>query len=98
MTQEDQNRLDDEARKKAMRNLVNSWQERLQLISVIVSNHTSISLALTLLQTTFFASVEAGMLVNTKPLTPEDQGNNTLKASNASLLGALVMHVYAGMY
>ena len=97
MTQEDQNLLDDEARKKVMRNLVNSWQERLQLISVIVSNHTSISSALTPLQTTFFASIEAGILVNIKPLTSEDQGNNTLKALNASLLGALVMHVYASM-
>ena len=97
MIQEDQNLLDDEARKKAMRNLVNSWQERLQLISVIVSNHTSISSALTPLQTTFFASIEAGILVNMKPLTSEDQGNNTLKALNASLLGALVMHVYASM-
>ncbi|KIM63997.1 hypothetical protein SCLCIDRAFT_1213813 [Scleroderma citrinum Foug A] len=65
-----------------MGNLVNSWQERLQLISVI---------------TTFFASVEAGMLVNTKPLTIDDQANNTLKASNASLLGALIMHVYAAV-
>ena len=37
------------------------------------------------------------MLVNTKPLTIDDQANNTLKASNASLLGALIMHVYAGM-
>lgn len=27
------------ARKRAMKNLVNSWQERLQLISVIVSFH-----------------------------------------------------------
>ncbi|KAF9243176.1 hypothetical protein BU15DRAFT_72368 [Melanogaster broomeanus] len=44
------------ARKRAMKNLVNSWQERLQLISVI---------------------------------------NNALKASNAALLGALIMHVYA---
>ncbi|KAG6332349.1 hypothetical protein ID866_6740 [Astraeus odoratus] len=82
MTQEQQDKLDEKARKRAMKNLVNSWQERLQLISVI---------------TTFFASVEAGMLVNTKPLTTDDQENNILKASNASLLGALIMHVYAAV-
>ncbi|KAL4071278.1 hypothetical protein V8B97DRAFT_2007252 [Scleroderma yunnanense] len=82
LSQEEQDHLDKHARRRAMSNLVNSWQERLQLISVI---------------TTFFASVEAGMLVNTKPLTTTDQQNNTLKASNASLLGALVMHVYAAV-
>jgi hypothetical protein len=30
--------MDEKARKRAMKNLVNSWQERLQLISVIVSS------------------------------------------------------------
>jgi len=37
------------------------------------------------------------MLENTEPLTTDDQAVNALKASNASLLGALIMHVYAGM-
>lgn len=37
------------------------------------------------------------MLVNTKP-TADDWENNALKASNASLLGALIVHVYAGTY
>ena len=36
-TQEDQNKQDEEARNKAMKELVMSWMERLQLISVIVS-------------------------------------------------------------
>lgn len=79
-TQAEQDEIDNKARKKAMKNLVDSWQERLQLISVI---------------TTFFASVEAGMLVNTRPTTSDDQANGVLKASNATLLGALIMHVYA---
>lgn len=35
-TQKEQDKEDEEARRRAMRNLVNSWQERLQLISVIV--------------------------------------------------------------
>lgn len=37
------------------------------------------------------------MLVNTKPATgSKEWGNGALKASNASLLGALIVHVYAG--
>lgn len=35
-TQEDQDETDAEARKKAMKELVQSWMDRLQLISVIV--------------------------------------------------------------
>jgi hypothetical protein len=48
-------------------------------------------------QTTFFASIEAGMLVplNTDP-NEEDAPPNLIKAANAGLLGALIMHVYAG--
>ncbi|KIK92128.1 hypothetical protein PAXRUDRAFT_147984 [Paxillus rubicundulus Ve08.2h10] len=82
ITQEEQDAEDDKARKRAMKNLVSSWQERLQLISVI---------------TTFFATTEAAMLVNTKPLTPADWDNGALNASNASLLGALIMHAYAAI-
>ncbi|KAF9228444.1 hypothetical protein BS17DRAFT_339001 [Gyrodon lividus] len=82
VTQQEQDAADDKARKQAMDNLVSSWQERLQLISVI---------------TTFFASTEAAMLVNTKPLSQEDLANSTLNASNASLLGALIMHAYAAV-
>lgn len=36
-TQADQSRVDEEQKKKAMKDLVTSWQDRLQLISVIVS-------------------------------------------------------------
>ncbi|KAH7921015.1 hypothetical protein BV22DRAFT_1039139 [Leucogyrophana mollusca] len=86
-TQKDQDEADEKARKKAMRDLVNSWQERLQLISVI---------------TTFFASIEAGMLVNTTPsrdagTSDADSSNLVLKASNAGLMGALILHVYAAV-
>ncbi|KAH7883230.1 hypothetical protein F5I97DRAFT_1903392 [Phlebopus sp. FC_14] len=82
LTQQEQDDEDEKARKKAMRNLVNSWQERLQLISVI---------------TTFFASTEAAMLVNTKPASTEESENKILKAANATLLGALILHVYAAV-
>ena len=36
-TQADQTRVDSEKKKKAMKELVTSWQDRLQLISIIVS-------------------------------------------------------------
>lgn len=82
-TQKEQDKEDEQARKRAMRNLVNSWQERLQLISVI---------------TTFFASIEAGMLVpvNTDP-NAVHASPGLLKAANAGFLGALIMHVYAAV-
>ncbi|KAG6377911.1 hypothetical protein JVT61DRAFT_14700 [Boletus reticuloceps] len=81
-TQEEQDTEDEKARKRAMKNLVNSWQERLQLISVI---------------TTFFASAEAAILVNTKPLSSVEFERIVLKVANATLLGALVFHVYASV-
>ncbi|KAG6377889.1 hypothetical protein JVT61DRAFT_14676 [Boletus reticuloceps] len=81
-TQEEQDTEDEKARKRAMRNLINSWQERLQLISVI---------------TTFFASAEAAILVNTKPLSSVEFERIVLKVANATLLGALVFHVYASV-
>jgi len=39
VTQQEQDEEDAMARKRAMKHLVNSWQERLQLISVIVSSY-----------------------------------------------------------
>ncbi|KAG2153268.1 hypothetical protein DEU56DRAFT_475767 [Suillus clintonianus] len=82
-TQREQDKEDEKARKRAMNNLVNSWQERLQLISVI---------------TTFFASIEAGMLVpvNTDP-NAAYASPGLLKTANAGFLGALIMHVYAAV-
>ena len=45
-TQVDQDQTDEKARKKAMNDLVQSWMDRLQLISVIVSREgIAISLA-----------------------------------------------------
>ncbi|KAK1230557.1 hypothetical protein PQX77_006357 [Marasmius sp. AFHP31] len=51
-TQEEQDEADETARRKAMKELVSSWNDRLQLISLI---------------TTFMASVEAGLLQVTAP-------------------------------
>ncbi|KAK1224606.1 hypothetical protein PQX77_012501 [Marasmius sp. AFHP31] len=51
-TQAEQDQVDEDARRKAMKDLVGSWNDRLQLISLI---------------TTFMASVEAGLLQVTSP-------------------------------
>ncbi|PBK86864.1 hypothetical protein ARMGADRAFT_1016920 [Armillaria gallica] len=78
-TQEDQDKVDEEARRKATKDLVQSWMDRLQLISLI---------------TTFFASVEAGLLQVSTP----DKGDDSSaweRACNAGFLGALVVHVTA---
>lgn len=39
VTQEEQDQEDEKSRREAMRDLVESWQDRLQLISVIVRLH-----------------------------------------------------------
>ncbi|KAF9501370.1 hypothetical protein BDN71DRAFT_1380121 [Pleurotus eryngii] len=80
-TQEDQDRDDLKAYQKAMEDLVQSWMDRLQLISVI---------------TTFFASMEAGLLQVTAP-DPDDDSTRLEQASNAGLIGALVVHVNAAI-
>ncbi|KAI0373403.1 hypothetical protein BV20DRAFT_1041875 [Pilatotrama ljubarskyi] len=80
-TQEDQDETDEKARKKAMSELVQSWMDRLQLISVI---------------TTFFAAMEAQLLGSTMPDDPnEDPVIDQL--ANATLTGALVVHVFAAI-
>ncbi|OBZ69901.1 hypothetical protein A0H81_10379 [Grifola frondosa] len=79
-TQGDQDKTDEDARKKAMKELVQSWMDRLQLISVI---------------TTFFAAIEAQLLGITTPGSPN--GDSIIdQVANASLAGALVVHVFAG--
>ncbi|KDQ52838.1 hypothetical protein JAAARDRAFT_445151 [Jaapia argillacea MUCL 33604] len=80
-TQEEQDHDDEAAKKKAMKELVQSWMDRLQLISLI---------------TTFFASVESQLIGSTVPSTP-DGGSVTLQIANAGLMGALVMHSSAAI-
>ncbi|CAL1711457.1 unnamed protein product [Somion occarium] len=82
-TQEDQDEEDAEKRRKAIKELVQSWMDRLQLISVI---------------TTFFAATEAQLLGLTTP-DLDNRGNLQLSEAitNATLAGALLVHVYAGM-
>ncbi|KAI5890211.1 uncharacterized protein SCHCODRAFT_02631151 [Schizophyllum commune H4-8] len=80
-TQEEQDQEDDRERKKAMKELVQSWMDRLQLISVI---------------TTFFASTEAGLLQVVAPSDPSDM-SATESAANAGVLGALVLHTNAAI-
>ncbi|KAG7449725.1 uncharacterized protein BT62DRAFT_603606 [Guyanagaster necrorhizus] len=93
-TQEDQDKEDEEARRKATKDLVQSWMDRLQLISLIVRTVLPHEIPINVLQTTFFASVEAGLLQVSTP----SQGDATSaweRACNAGLLGALVVHVTA---
>ncbi|KAK0212421.1 hypothetical protein DFS33DRAFT_1281348 [Desarmillaria ectypa] len=78
-TQADQDKVDGEARRKATKDLVQSWMDRLQLISLI---------------TTFFASVEAGLLQISTPSKGDDT-SAWEQACNAGFLGALVVHVTA---
>ena len=46
-TQEDQDQFDEKVRKQAMNELVQSWMDRLQLISVIVSLPSTVILLAT---------------------------------------------------
>ncbi|KAJ3724371.1 hypothetical protein C8R42DRAFT_448190 [Lentinula raphanica] len=78
-TQEDQDKADDEARRKALKDLVQSWQDRLQLITLI---------------TTFLASVEASMLQVTMPDDPSSSSRWS-QAANAGFMGSLVLHLHA---
>ncbi|TFK85343.1 hypothetical protein K466DRAFT_588169 [Polyporus arcularius HHB13444] len=82
-TQEDQDETDEKARRKAMNELVASWMDRLQLISVI---------------TTFFAAMESQLLGTTAP-DPGDQTGESAASqlANATLTGALVVHVFAAI-
>ncbi|KAI0829649.1 hypothetical protein BC628DRAFT_1055951 [Trametes gibbosa] len=80
-TQEDQDETDKKARRRAMNELVQSWMDRLQLISVI---------------TTFFAAMEAQLLGSTVPDDPDDE-RAIDQVANAALTGALVVHVFAAI-
>uniref|UniRef100_A0A0W0FVF8 Transmembrane protein n=1 Tax=Moniliophthora roreri TaxID=221103 RepID=A0A0W0FVF8_MONRR len=80
-TQKQQDDADEESRRQAMKELVDCWNDRLQLISLI---------------TTFLASVEAGLLQVTAPLSPDANSHSRLvDASNACLMCALVIHMNA---
>ncbi|THH21062.1 hypothetical protein EUX98_g8456, partial [Antrodiella citrinella] len=72
----------DKSRKKAMKDLVQSWMDRLQLISVI---------------TTFFAATEAQLLGITVPSDDGTPLRPVEQAANAGLAGALVIHVFAAI-
>ncbi|CDO69311.1 hypothetical protein BN946_scf184976.g30 [Trametes cinnabarina] len=80
-TQEDQDETDEKECRKAMRELVQSWMDRLQLISVI---------------TTFFAAMEAQLLGSTIPDDPMKDPPAD-QVANAALTGALVVHVFAAI-
>ncbi|KAK7036411.1 hypothetical protein VNI00_011608 [Paramarasmius palmivorus] len=80
-TQKQQDQEDEENRRNAIKELVDSWNDRLQLISLI---------------TTFLASVEAGLLQVIAPQSQNPNFQAPLVVTtNACLYCALVIHMYA---
>lgn len=68
--------------RQGLRDLEQSWMDRLQLISVI---------------TTFFAATEAQLLSFTTPSTPGAESSIILDTANACLSGSLIFHSFAAM-
>jgi len=81
LTQEDQDKVDEDDEREAMQNLVQTWLERLQLISVI---------------TTFFASTESGLLGISLP-SPGDVLSRAGQVTNICFMCALLVHAHASV-
>ncbi|KAF8806552.1 hypothetical protein BYT27DRAFT_7191106 [Phlegmacium glaucopus] len=81
LTQEDQDKADEENQQEAINSLVQIWLERLRLISVI---------------TTFFASTESGLLSQAVP-SPTQILSRVGELANVCLMGALVVHIHAAV-
>jgi len=83
-TQDEQNKDDEKARQKAKENLVQSWMDRLQLISVI---------------TTFFAATVSQLLSITSPGVGDDPTQQTpgMQLANAAFGGALIMESFSAV-
>ncbi|KAH9834115.1 uncharacterized protein C8Q71DRAFT_771196 [Rhodofomes roseus] len=81
-TQTDQDETDAQRRKDIMKELMKSWMDRLQLISVI---------------TTFFAATEGQLLVITTPADDNSPETRIRATANAILAGALVIHLCAAI-
>ncbi|KAI0717468.1 hypothetical protein C8Q72DRAFT_891508 [Fomitopsis betulina] len=81
-SQVDQDVTDAEIRKSVMKDLMKSWMDRLQLISVI---------------TTFFAATEGQLLVITTPADDNTPETSIRAAANGILAGALVIHLCAAI-
>ncbi|KAF8176536.1 hypothetical protein BJ912DRAFT_698070 [Pholiota molesta] len=82
LTQQEQNEGDVQKRREALRDLIESWMDRLQLISVI---------------TTFFASTEATMFSISVPDTDDAPISITAQVANIGIVGALVVHSSAAI-
>ncbi|KII90939.1 hypothetical protein PLICRDRAFT_107311, partial [Plicaturopsis crispa FD-325 SS-3] len=80
-TQKDQDEADEEAQRKAMKDLVQSWMDRLQSISVV---------------TTFFASTEAGQ-TTVPDSGDQKSMTSVEVTANAALVGALILHIFAAI-
>ncbi|KAF9485983.1 hypothetical protein BDN70DRAFT_870466 [Pholiota conissans] len=82
LTQQDQDEEDNQKRREALRDLVESWMDRLQLISVI---------------TTFFASTEASMLSISAPSSDGTSLSIIAQVANIGIIGSLVVHSSAAI-
>jgi len=81
LTQEDQDKVDEEDEREVMQNLIQTWLERLQLISVI---------------TTFFASTESGLLGKSLP-SAGDVLTTAGQVTNICFMCALLVHAFASV-
>ncbi|KZS87215.1 hypothetical protein SISNIDRAFT_321043 [Sistotremastrum niveocremeum HHB9708] len=81
-TQSEQDSEDEKARQKALSDLIKSWMDRMQLISMI---------------TTFFAATESQLLSVTTPSDDPNSTSGAMKAANATLSGALVLHSFSAV-
>jgi len=98
VNQQDQDTADEENQREAVLTLVQTWLERLRLISVIVSCQRptkNIDSGTMFMQTTFFASLESGLLGRTIPSSNKILSGAGL-LSNICFMGALVIHTHAG--
>ncbi|KAF7792748.1 hypothetical protein EIP86_003846 [Pleurotus ostreatoroseus] len=80
-SQQDQDKYDAQTKKKVMKELISTWMDRLQLISVI---------------TTFFAAIEAQLLSVVTP-DNKDQVPGIGQAASVTLACSLVVHVFAAI-
>ena len=83
-----------------MDELVGSWMDRLQQISIIVSQRSFDTISMGMLtdvgQTTFFAAMESQLVGSTLPVNPT-RSTYVNQIANAALTGALIMHVFAAI-
>ncbi|THH13662.1 hypothetical protein EW146_g6581 [Bondarzewia mesenterica] len=96
-TQQDQDKEDEAAHKNAMKELVQSWMDRLQLISVLACFSTSpLPHSDRAFRQPFFAAMEAQLLGNSAP-SGNTPASITNQVANIGLICALIVHSFAAI-